>query len=71
MQTREIKEMIYSIAKGLAQWEKKVWTEIPETLHKGHLLFMKNALQSNTPPNNVFDLIKLLHEPVEKWEWMG
>ncbi|KAB2392521.1 hypothetical protein [Bacillus cereus] len=71
MQTREIKEMIYSIAKGLAQWEKKVWTEIPETLHKGHLLFMKNALQSNTPPNNVFDLIKLLHEPVEKWGMDG
>ncbi|PER25006.1 restriction endonuclease-related protein [Bacillus cereus] len=67
MQTKEIKEMIYSIAKGLAQWEEKGWTEIPETLYKGHLLFMKNALQSNMHPNNVFDLIKLLHEPVEKW----
>ncbi|WP_255285503.1 hypothetical protein [Bacillus wiedmannii] len=71
MQTREIKEMIYSIAKGLVQWEKKGWTEIPETLYKGQLLFMKNSLSSNMPPNNVFDLIKLLHEPVEKWGMDG
>ncbi|MFY0217238.1 hypothetical protein [Bacillus cereus] len=71
MQTREIKEMIYYIAKGLVQWETKGWTEIPKTLYKGHLLFMKNTLQSNTPPNNVFDLIKLLHEPVEKWGMDG
>lgn len=47
LQIREIKEMIYFIAKGLEQWEEKGWTEIPETLHKGHLLFMKNTLQSN------------------------
>ena len=47
------------------------WTEIPDTLHKGHLLFMKNTLQSNMPPNNIFDLIKLLHEPVEKWGMEG
>ncbi|PEA46153.1 hypothetical protein CON83_02900 [Bacillus wiedmannii] len=71
LQTREIKEMIYSIAKGLVQWEKKGWTEIPETLYKGQLLFMKNSLSSNMPPNNVFDLIKLLHEPVEKWGMDG
>nr|WP_254865046.1 hypothetical protein [Bacillus cereus] len=71
LQTREIKEMIYSIAKGLAQWEKKGWIEIPEMLYKGHLLFMKNSLSSNMPPNNVFDLIKLLHEPVEKWGMDG
>lgn len=71
LQTREVKEMIYSIAKGLAQWEKKGWTEIPETLYKGQLLFMKNSLHSNMPPNNVFDLIKLLHEPAEKWGVAG
>ncbi|MDH2879771.1 hypothetical protein [Bacillus cytotoxicus] len=67
LQIREIKEMIYFIAKGLTQWEQNEWIKIPETLYKGHLLFMKNSLQSNMPPNNVFDLIKLLHEPVEKW----
>lgn len=71
LQIREIKEMIYFIAKGLEQWEKKGWMEIPDILHKGHLLFMKNTLQSNMPPNNIFDLIKLLHEPVEKWGMDG
>ncbi|WP_369900870.1 hypothetical protein [Bacillus manliponensis] len=67
MQKKELKEMIYFITKGLQDWKKNNWREVPNSLYRGQQLFIKHAVHSGKVPNNLFDFIKLLHQPMETW----
>lgn len=64
--TRARNSLIYIIS-GLKEWTKN-WKNIPNNLHKGHLLLIQLALQEGVlPPGNLYDLFIWLQKPFRDW----
>ncbi|GAA0404195.1 hypothetical protein [Paenibacillus motobuensis] len=63
----KIQDMLYYLIIGLQKWSDQ-YSQIPEELHKGMLMFIEEAARSGGKiPTDLHSLLQILHEPSREW----
>ncbi|NEN84698.1 hypothetical protein [Paenibacillus elgii] len=67
----KIQDMLYYLITGLQKWPNN-YTEIPNELHRGMLMFIQEAARSGSEiPADLHRLIQTLHKPSNEWGIQG
>lgn len=62
-----IQEMLFNLITGLNQWQKN-YSEIPDELHKGLLMFIgETAISGGEVPSDLYQILRKLHQPSKEW----
>ncbi|MFC0215223.1 hypothetical protein ACFFK0_22790 [Paenibacillus chartarius] len=63
----KIQDMLYFLIVGLQKWQKN-YSQIPEELHKGMLMFVHESAHSGSEiPVDLHRLLQTLHRPSNEW----
>ncbi|MCM3081751.1 hypothetical protein [Brevibacillus invocatus] len=67
----KIQDMLFYLITGLQKWRED-YSQIPEDLHKGMLMFIHEAAHSGSDfPADLHHLLQILHKPSKEWGIQG